>query len=203
MIKIAKVELRADGLHIVGYVNIPGRTSRPVITPRGRVIEVIEQRAFQRAIGKMNNIDLLLDHERKIASTSDSTLKVFEDEVGLRAEAYITDEEVIDGAKNGKLKGWSFQMKRITDEIEERAGQLPLRKIKDFVMPEVSLIMHKNPVYSSTSIELRADEEEATETEMRACDSDFEVKEMVETPKETKVDLSQYKSRINKLKVGR
>ena len=31
-----RAELRADGLHISGYVNVPGRTSRPVMTPRGR-----------------------------------------------------------------------------------------------------------------------------------------------------------------------
>ena len=29
-----RAELRADGLHISGYVNIPGRESRPVETPR-------------------------------------------------------------------------------------------------------------------------------------------------------------------------
>ena len=36
-----KAELRADGLHISGYVNVPGRESRPVLTPRGKVIEII------------------------------------------------------------------------------------------------------------------------------------------------------------------
>ena len=43
-----RAELRADGLHISGYVNVPGRESRPVMTPHGRVIEIIEQRAFQK-----------------------------------------------------------------------------------------------------------------------------------------------------------
>ena len=68
-----KAELRADGLHISGYVNVPGRASRPVLTPRGRVIEIIEQRAFAEAIKRAENIDMLLDHNhgRVLASTSD------------------------------------------------------------------------------------------------------------------------------------
>ena len=55
-------ELRADGLHINGYVNVPGRQSRPVMTPKGKMIEVIEQRAFSGAIKRAENIRLLLDH---------------------------------------------------------------------------------------------------------------------------------------------
>ncbi len=41
-----RIEERADGLHINGYVNVTGKRSRPVITPRGKVIETIEERAF-------------------------------------------------------------------------------------------------------------------------------------------------------------
>ena len=88
-----RAELRADGLHISGYVNVPGRTSRPVMTPRGRVIEVIEQRAFAEAISRAGNIRLLLDHNqsRVLASTEDGTLKAREDEIGLRAVSFVTD----------------------------------------------------------------------------------------------------------------
>lgn len=192
-----KAEIRADGLHIAGYVNVPGRESRPVITPRGKVVEVIEQRAFQRALEKTDKVDLMLDHERKIASTSDNTLMVAEDEIGLRAEAIITDEETIKGAREGKLKGWSFNMLRVKDEIEERAGKLPLRTIKDFVMTEITLALRKRPVYSSTSIELRAEEEE--EIEVRTEDTEISVKEMVETPKKS-IDYSEIESRIEKIK---
>ena len=195
-----KAEIRADGLHITGYANVPGRQSRPVITPRGKVIEVIEQRAFQRANDMTGNIDLMLDHEKKIASTSDGTLVVYEDEVGLRADAHITDEETVQAARESKLKGWSFKMMRVKDAVEERAGQLPLRTIKEFIMPEVTLAYRKNPVYSSTSIELRAEEEE--EVEIRTSDEPISVEEMVETPKKP-INLSQYHNRINKLRVGK
>lgn len=188
-----KAEIRADGLHISGYVNVPGRESRPVITPRGKVIEVIEQRAFQRALQKVDNVDLMVDHERKIASTKEGNLKVWEDEIGLRAEAIITDKEVIEGAKQGKLKGWSFNMMKVVDEIEERAGKLPLRRVKDFVMTEITLALRKLPVYSATSIEVRAEEEE--EIEVRAFECEVKIKDLTEN-----IDYTEYQNKINKLK---
>jgi phage head maturation protease len=192
-----KAEIRADGLHISGYINVPGRESRPVITPRGKVIEVIEQRAFQRALQKVDNVDLMVDHERKIASTKDGNLKVWEDEIGLRAEAIITDKEVIEGAKQGKLKGWSFNMMEVVDEIEERAGKLPLRRVKDFVMTEITLALRKLPVYSATSIEVRAEEEK--EIEVRAFECEVNIKDLTENKKQN-IDYTEYQNKINKLK---
>lgn len=92
------------------YVNVPGRMSRPVLTPRGKVIEVIA------------------------------------------------------GARDGKLKGWSFNMKKAVDEIEEKADDLPIRRVKSFEIDEVTLVMNRIPVYSATSIEVRAGGEEEVET---------------------------------------
>lgn len=165
-----RAELRADGLHISGYVNVPGRESRPVMTPYGRVIEVIEQRAFAKAIERADNIQMLLDHDhnRELASTQANTLTVTEDAVGLRAESIVTDTEVIEGARAGKLRGWSFDIKNPVDTLEQRAEGLPVRHITDLDMSEVSLIMNKIPVYSSTSIEVRADTEEGEPVEYRA-----------------------------------
>lgn len=197
-----QAEIRADGLHIFGYVNVPGRESRPVITPHGKVIEIIEQRAFQKALEKVDNIDLKLDHKKTIASTKEGTLTLYEDEVGLRAEATISDEETVKGAKDGKLKGWSFNMARVIDSIEERAGKLPIRRVKDFLMTEVTLSLNSIPYYSSTSIELRA--EDGEEIEVRASETEITVSDKtVETPpKEEKkqFDNSNFKSRINALK---
>lgn len=195
-----KAELRADGLHISGYVNVPGRESRPVLTPRGKVIEIIEQRAFARAIERSGGIKMLLDHDRSrvLADTSDGTLKVREDEVGLRAESVITDETVIAGAKAGKLKGWSFNMKNVKDSIEERADELPIRRVKDFDMDEITLVMNKVPVYSSTSIEVRADTEEEVETRAICLKAEFfEAKQEPEPPK---YNNAAFRDRLDALK---
>ena len=195
-----KAELRADGLQISGYVNFPGRESRPVLTPRGKVIEIIEQRALARAIERAAEVRMLLDHDRNhvLADTTDGTLKVKEDEVGLRAESVVTDEAVIAGAKEGRLKGWSFNMKNVVDSIEERAEGLPIRHVKDFDMDEITLVMNKVPVYSSTSIEVRADTEEEVET--RAICLEAQYSEDKEQEKKPKFDNSEYKNRIEKLK---
>ena len=160
-----RAELRADGLHISGYVNVPGRKSKPVMTPHGRVIEVIEQRAFAKAIERADNIRMLLDHDpnRVLASTQENTLAVREDAVGLRAESVVTDPEVIEGARTGKLRGWSFNIRNPKDTLEQRAEGLPIRHITDLDMDEITLAMNRVPVYSSTSIEVRADTEEPVE----------------------------------------
>ena len=165
-----RAELRADGLHISGYVNVPGRKSKPVMTPHGRVIEVIEQRAFAKAIERADNIRMLLDHDqnRVLASTQANTLEVKEDAVGLRAESVVTDPEVIDGAKAGRLRGWSFNIKNPKDTIEQRADGLPIRHITDLDMDEITLAMNRIPVYSSTSIEVRADTEDGEAVELRS-----------------------------------
>lgn len=197
-----RAELRSDGLHISGYVNVPGRASRPVLTPRGKVIEIIEQRAFGEAIKRAGNIQMLLDHNhsRVLASTSDGSLRVAEDAVGLRAESIVTDEEVIVGAKQGKLRGWSFDMRNVKDEIEERAEGLPIRHVKSFDMSEITLVMNRNPVYSSTSIEVRADNAEE-EVETRALYMDTEYSENVPAePPKPDYDNSAYRNRLDKLK---
>lgn len=208
-----KAELRSDGLHISGYVNVPGRRSKPVMTPHGMVIETIEQRAFQRAIERAGNIDMLLDHDRNrvLASTQAGTLTVMEDAVGLRAESVITDPEVIEGARAGKLKGWSFNIKNPVDEVEERADNLPLRTIKDLDMDEVTLVMNRVPVYSSTSIEVRADSDDGERVEYRAGEEDISFTDMtVSDPEpeergteeaEPKKDyLAERKQRIERLR---
>lgn len=195
-----KAEIRADGLHISGYVNVPGRASRPIFTKkRGQVIEIIEQRAFQKAIDRARDIQLLLDHrkDKVLASVKEKTLSVCEDEVGLRAEAVITDAETIAAAKAGRLKGWSFNMLHAVDELEERAEQLPIRRVKEFDMTEITLALDRIPAYSSTSIELRADEE--VETEERAMETDvtLTVEQEPEPP-----DNSAYRNRAYKARIG-
>jgi len=105
------IEERADGLHVRGYVNVTGKLSRPVITPRGKVIETIEERAFDAAIRKSGNITVTVDHDEghAYASTKDGTLKLTEDAIGLKAEVLVTDKTVIDMARKGKIKGWSLE----------------------------------------------------------------------------------------------
>ena len=108
-----KIEIRADNeMHISGYVNVTGKKSRPVITPHGKCVEVIEERAFEKALEKSGDITVSIDHNSRYAyaSTRDGTLNLYEDAIGLHADVLITDTTVIEMAKKGKIKGWSFSM---------------------------------------------------------------------------------------------
>ena len=58
-----KIEIRADGTHIFGYVNVPEKKSDPLYVPQlGTVIETIKPGTFQRAIDRAENITLVVDH---------------------------------------------------------------------------------------------------------------------------------------------
>lgn len=195
------IEIRADGAHISGYVNVTEKKSRPVITPHGKVVEEIEPRAFEEAINRAGNINVTVDHDDThiYASTSDGTLKLYEDSIGLHADVLITDENLIDLAKQGKIKGWSFGMYNVKDEIEPRADDLPLRKIKALDLDHVTLVVRKSPVYSATSIEVRADEEVSVET--RTMEQAPQITEIEpEKPDAPFFDNSAFRRRVESIK---
>lgn len=196
-----KVELRADGaLHLSGYVNVTGKMSRPVVTGKGRkVIEVIEERAFTRALAKAENIAMTKDHDAGtvLCETRSGTLRLKEDAIGLYADADVRDGQTIAEARAGKLKGWSFGMCNIVDNIEERADKLPLRTVKDFDLDHITLVVHKTPVYAATSIEIRAGDK-TDEMECRAGTD--EAIELVGLGNDECSRNSAYQERYEKLK---
>lgn len=192
-----RIEIRNDSVLLDGYVNAVGRDSRPIITPHGKVVEQIEPRAFQRALEKASNVELRLNHnpDRKLGSIQDGNLELFEDNIGLRAIATVTDPEVIQKAREKKLKGWSFGQFVKKDRLEERSGAIPRRYVEDLEIFEVSIIDERlSPCYIGTSIEQRAEMEVVTEQrgdEFRAVTVELEGKPIV--------DYSEYEKRIQKL----
>lgn len=196
-----RIEIRNDSVLLDGYVNAVGRDSKPIITPHGKVVEQIEPRAFERALERTQNVDLLLNHnkERKLGSTKDGNLTLFEDNIGLRAICTVTDVEVIQKAKEKKLKGWSFGQYVNKDQIEQRADNIPRRHVQDLDLFEVSIIDDRmSPCYIGTSIEQRADKEIVSEQrgeEFRAVTVD----ETVKAP----IDYSEVEKRLQKIKERR
>ena len=160
------IEVRADGARITGYVNVTEKKSRPVITPRGKVIEEIEPRAYAEAINRAGNITVTVHHDKShiYASTDDGTVTLKEDAIGLHADVLIKDKDLIELAKKGKIRGWSFGMYNVKDSMEERADDLPIRHIKALDLDHLTLVVKKSPIYSATSVELRAGEDIELET---------------------------------------
>ena len=190
-----KVEVRTDNsVKITGYVNAVERESKPVATPKGMVNELVESGVFHRALDAADDIPMTVDHipTEIVARTADNTLHLKEDNIGLWAEAVVTEERVVRAAKEGKLKGWSFGMTNVLDAVEERTEKLPLRRIKRMALDHVTLVIDKIPAYSATSVELRAGTEEYLET--RTFDSTVEVSAT------KNVDYSKYEERIKKAK---
>ena len=162
-----KIEIRNGKAHISGYVNAVGRDSRPILSPTGEFVEMIEPGTFWEVLTRAQNVDILLDHDknRRLGSTSEGNLKLAEDNIGLRAECIISDAEVITAAKNGSLRGWSFGMYVNADEMEQRADKLPRRHVKNIDIFEVSLIDSRmTPAYAGTSVECRSDKNVLSET---------------------------------------
>ena len=189
-----RIEIRNDSVLLDGYVNAVGRDSKTIVTPHGRCVEQITPGAFRRALERAENVELLLDHDesRNLGSTKAGNLKLFEDNIGLRAIAEVKDSEVIQKAREKKLKGWSFGMYVNQDELEERAENIPRRHVRDLDLFEVSLIDEKlSPCYVGTSVEQRANQEVIREQrgeEFQAVTVD-----------ETEIDYSGYEARIKAL----
>lgn len=191
-----EIEVRAGEARITGYVNVTEKKSRPVMTKEGRVIEEIEPRAFQAAIDSAGDISVTVDHDSThvYASTQAGTLKLYEDEIGLHADVLIKDKTLIELAQKGKIRGWSFGMYNVQDELEQRADDLPIRHVKSLSLDHITLVVNKVPIYSATSLELRADSE--IEMETRAFGSEPKVTVIKEAPA---FDNSAFHARLDAL----
>lgn len=195
-----KIEIRADGARISGYVNVTEKKSRPVVTARhGMVVEEIEPRAFEEALSRAGNITVTVDHDSThvYASTDDGTLRLYEDNIGLHADVLVTDETLIELAKKGKIRGWSFGMYNVQDELEQRANDLPLRKIKRLDLDHLTLVVQKCPIYSATSVELRADEE--INLEIRSTEETMQITAQTPEKPAPSFDNSAFHARIQEL----
>jgi len=156
-----EVRIKDDSVEISGYVNAIERKSRPLMSRIGRFVERICKGAFKKAIDRNDNIRLLLNHnwERDLGGTKDGNLVLTEDNIGLHARATITDQEVIEKARNNSLVGWSFGFKdREVDNTMENG--MPTRDVKDLDLYEVSILdRSKTPAYEGTLLAVRSDDE--------------------------------------------
>jgi HK97 family phage prohead protease len=120
-------------------------------------LERIKAGVFRNALKKNDNVLVLLNHDnnRVLASTKDGNAVLEEDNIGLRAEITITDKEVVQKARDGKLSGWSFGFIANDDELTTE-GKDEIRTVTDLDLLEVSILDDtKAPAYYGTSIEAR------------------------------------------------
>ena len=202
-----RIEVRNDRVLLDGYVNATGKDSRFIPSIKGKFKEQIVPEAFTRSLEKNDNVDLLLNHDknRKLGSTKEGNLELFEDGIGLRAICTVTDAEVIGKAKNGELRGWSFGFYSEKDKWEDTTEGFQRRYVEELDLFEVSIVDNTRiPAYVGTSIEMRAEEEVVTET--RSNDSKAVIVDKTEKKKDKEnrtkeFDNSLYKNQIEILKL--
>lgn len=193
-----RIEIRADSVVIEGYVNAVARDSRPMRDRKTgkRFVEQIVPGVFERAL-KHNEVQLLLNHDkaRNLGSTS-TNLELYEDSIGLHARAEVADQEVIQKAREKKLRGWSFGFRERDASTESVTDVLERRFVEDMDLVEVSIIdERKQPCYEGTSLEVRAEGEAVLTPEPLEVRADYVEKE----PEKNHVDLSKYHNRIKEL----
>ena len=193
-----RIEIRNDSVILDGYVNAVARDSRPMLDERGeKFVEQISPKTFQRALEKNDDILCLLNHEpsRVLGSTRQGNVELFEDNIGLRAICKITDSEVIEKAKQNKLRGWSFGFEALKEHEEPITDGLKRRFVDEMNLAEVSIIdEQKIPCYVGTSIETRADKN--SKIEFRG--EDFNAKIIDKTQKKT-IDYSKYEQILKQI----
>lgn len=202
-----RIEIRNNSVLLDGYVNATGKDSKFIPGIKGKFKEQIVPEAFTRSLEKNDNVDLLLNHDknRKLGSIKEGNLELFEDGIGLRAICTVTDADVIEKAKNGELRGWSFGFYSKKDKWEDTTEGFQRRYVEELELFEVSIVDNtRTPAYVGTSIEMRADEEVVTETrsnDSKAVIVDKSEKEKVKEDRTEEFDNSLYKNQIEILKL--
>lgn len=129
----------------------------------GGLKEIILPGAFAASITGDRDIRALVSHDpdKLLARTSNKTLRLWEDERGLRFEAEVPDtsygRDLLALVKRGTVSQCSFGF-RVTDPANEtftQDGQTIIRTLRAVELHEVSIVA--TPAYDATSVAIRID----------------------------------------------
>ena len=180
--RIKDVQLdHSEDRKIGGYVNVTERESETLYSQqRGKWFkEVMKKGVFERALAKNQSIPCLLEHnwDKELAHTAKGTLELREDNIGLRFDAIITDDEVYEQIKSGAINSCSFGFTVEEQEFENVNSRFEKRYVHEINLKEISLV--KNPAYVGSLVESRN-----LEMALREDEEMNKVEEVVETVEE-------------------
>jgi HK97 family phage prohead protease len=146
---ITQIEVReeADGMTFTGYAAVFDSPSEPL-----PFTETIQRGAFKKSLRMRNDIKFLWNHDvgEILGSTRAKTLKLYEDEKGLRVEGILPNtsrgRDVAELLRRGDVDSMSFGFSVIKDDWSSDGAQ---RTLKDVRLFEVSLVSY--PAYTATS----------------------------------------------------
>lgn len=142
--------LRASGRTLTGYAAVFGTETR-----MGSFTERIAPGAFSKSLASGRDILALLDHRADVllGRTASGTLKLSEDDKGLRFDLELPDtqagRDLVALAERGDLGGMSFGF-----IAEDEAWTGNTRELRQVDLREVSVIQ-AFPAYQQTEISLR------------------------------------------------
>lgn len=137
----------ADGMSFTGYAAVFNSDSEPL-----PFIERIAPGAFKRSLQSRNEVKLLWNHDagEPLASVRGGTLKLTEDEIGLRVEATLVKTsrgfDVAELIRSKVIDSMSFGFSVIKDSWSSNGEVRTLEAVRLF---EVSVVSF--PAYSSTA----------------------------------------------------
>ncbi len=149
-------EIRAEGneVRVTGYAAVFGQQT----DIGGYFREVIAPGAFDEAIGR-DDVVFLINHQGlPLARTRSGTLRLTEDDKGLKIETVLDAEDpdvksIVPKMKRGDLDKMSFAFWPEVQEWDE-SGDVPVRTIRKASLYDVSIVT--TPAYDGTSIALRS-----------------------------------------------
>ncbi len=151
-----KAEVRAaDGkVSVVGHPAVFNQEANIA----GCFREIIRPGAFSRAITQ-DDVPFLIEHEGlPLARNTAGTLKLSEDDIGLRMETDLLADDpdvmrIVPKMQRGDLSKMSFAFEALRQEWDE-TGDIPLRTIIECRLYDVSIVTM--PAYEGTDIGLRS-----------------------------------------------
>lgn len=150
----AEIRADADGVKVEGYAAVFGQE-----TDIGGVFrEKIERGAFSEAIER-DDVVFLINHDGlPLARTRSGTLRLTEDDHGLKIETTLDSEDpdvqsITRKMQRGDLDKMSFAFYPDVQEWDE-TGDIPVRTISKASLYDVSIVT--TPAYDGTAIALRS-----------------------------------------------
>lgn len=152
-LEIRSTEINAENRQLAGYVV---RWNKPSRLLWDEFVETFEKGAFAESLLK-NDVRALFehDHSRLLGRTSSGTLKLFEDDEGLRFNLELpntqTADDLLESVKRGDISGMSFGFIALVDEWNETV-EPALRTVKKAELFEITVT--SIPAYPDSSLEL-------------------------------------------------
>lgn len=158
-----------NNLNVSGYVNETGKQSEPIpnfgevpddgmgIEP-DEFVEIMQPGVFKNALANADFVDFYLEHDpdKYLASTQQGTLKLNEDNKGLKMSANITPtswgQDTYTLIKSGAVQSMSFGFIPLEDSWDLN-GDTPIRTVTKIQLLEVSAV--RFPAYPDSSIDAR------------------------------------------------